>query len=124
MLTNDETRMLRTVAAYNGMTEGEAVKAIVRDYLETVLKDETSPIGNMKLQPIEKQEEPKEAPAPAPWPAQAAEMPKKRKKPGPKPRKMSVNEIADEIEQTESYAKMTKDEFIDYMSRRQALYGD
>ena len=49
--------------------------------------------------------------------------PKPRKKPGPKPKKQTVNEIADEIERAENDAKMTKDEFIEYMSRRQQ-HGD
>lgn len=119
MLTNDEKKMLRVVAVYNDITEDQAKAAILKDYL-AFLAEGSRPICNLKLEHIE---EPKAAwkplPEKDPKPAPLPDFEKPRKKPGPKPKKQTVNEIAEEIEQTETNAKMTKDEFIEYMSRRQ-----
>lgn len=105
MLTNEEKKMLRVVAVYNDITEDQAKAAILKDYL-AFLAEGSRPIRNLKLEHIEKETKPENEEKP-------------RKKPGPKPKKQTVNEIADEIEQAETSAKMTKDEFIEYMSRRQ-----
>lgn len=106
MLTNDEKRMLRVVAAYNDITEEEAKAAIVKNFLGLLLTDESSPIGNMKLEHA-KTAVPEE------------KIVKPRKKPGPKPKKQTVNELADEIEQTEKSAKMSREEFIEYFGGKQ-----
>ena len=49
--------------------------------------------------------------------AETPEQPKPRRKPGPKPKK-TVNEVAEEIEQTEREGKMSREEFVEYFSKR------
>lgn len=69
MLAYDEKKMLKVVAAYNDTTEDMAKEGIIKEWLNTFLTDESSPIRNMELKYLPK-----------------AEQPKPRKKPGPKPK--------------------------------------
>ena len=114
-MTNNEKRMLRTVAAFNDATEDQVKEAIVREYLVNLLTDETSRISGMKLQSIVARPAIKAEVVPAN--CETPESP--RKKPGRKPKAKTADEIADEVEQAETDAKMTREEFIEYMSRRQ-----
>lgn len=57
-MTNEQKRMLRVVAAYNDITEEQAEKAIVEDFLNWLLKDDSNPLSNMELK-VEKPESPK-----------------------------------------------------------------
>lgn len=120
-MTNEQKRMLRVVAAYNDITEEQAEKAIVEDFLNWLLKDDSNPLSNMALK-VEKPE-PKDNSAwrplpekvePAPLPDfETPEQPKVRKKPGRKPKTLKefVDGTAREVRQAE---KMSKDEFVEY----------
>ena len=116
MLTKDEKKMLRVVAAYNETTEEQAEKAIVKNYLQLLLKDPDTPISNMEL-PIVKEEEHLEVKAIV-LDENGTTIVKQRKNPGPKPKKKTVNDVAREIEETERDGKMSRDEFVDYFSQR------
>lgn len=111
-MTNEQKRMLRVVAAYNDITEEQAEKAIVADFLTWLLNDSTKELQDLKLN-IEK---PEQLPRPLPDfdPAiETPEQPKVRKKPGRKPKTLKefVDGTAKEVRQAE---KMSKDEFVDY----------
>lgn len=111
-MTNEQKRMLRLVAAYNDITEEQAEKAIVEDFLNWLLKDDSNPLSNMAL----KVEKPEQLPRPLPDfdPAiETHEQPKVRKKPGRKPKTLKefVDGTAKEVRQAE---KMSKDEFVEY----------
>lgn len=111
-MTNEQKRMLRVVAAYNDITEEQAEKAIVEDFLNWLLKDDSNPLSNMAL----KVEKPEQLPRPLPDfdPAiETPEQPKVRKKPGRKPKTLKefVDGTAREVRQAE---KMSKDEFVEY----------
>lgn len=119
-MTNEQKRMLRVVAAYNDITEEQAEKAIVEDFLNWLLKDDSNPLSNMALK-VEKHTI-KELENTAdillgnkPFPVQieTPEQPKIRKKPGRKPKTLKefVDGTAKEVRQAE---KMSKDEFVDY----------
>lgn len=108
-MTNEQKRMLRVVAAYNDITEEQAEKAIVADFLDFLLKDDSNPLSNMAL----KVEKPEQLPRPLPDfdPAiETPEQPKVRKKPGRKPR----NFVEDTVREVRLADKMSKDEFVDY----------
>lgn len=119
-MTNEQKRMLRLVAAYNDITEEQAEKAIVEDFLNWLLKDDSNPLSNMALK-VEKHTI-KELDNTAdillgnkPFPVQieTPEQPKVRKKPGRKPKTLKefVDGTAKEVRQAE---KMSKDEFVEY----------
>lgn len=119
MLTNDEKRMLRVVAAYNDCTEEEAEKAIVKNFLDDLLNDDKSAIALLGLPIVEKVDHVKdlaEKVAPiAKMFDSPIEIPEKkiRKKPGRKPKTLKefVDGTAREVRQAE---KMSKDEFVEY----------
>lgn len=111
-MTNEQKRMLRVVAAYNDITEEQAEKAIVADFLNWLLKDDSNPLSNMAL----KVEKPEQLPRPLPDfdPAiETPEQPKVRKKPGRKPKTVEqwASDTAREVRQAE---KMSKGEFVEY----------
>lgn len=128
-MTNEQKRMLRVVAAYNDITEEQAEKAIVEDFLNWLLKDDSNPLSNMALKvekhTIKELEHTadillgnKPYPAPRPLPdfdpaIETPEQPKVRKKPGRKPKTLKefVDGTAREVRQAE---KMSKDEFVEY----------
>lgn len=108
-MTNEQKRMLRVVAAYNDITEEQAEKAIVADFLTWLLNDSTKELQDLKLN-IKK---PEQLPRPLPYfdPAiETPEQPKVRKKPGRKPK----NFVEDTIREVRQNEKMSKDEFVDY----------
>lgn len=108
-MTNEQKRMLRVVAAYNDITEEQAEKAIVEDFLNWLLKDDSNPLSNMAL----KVEKPEQLPRPLPDfdPAiETPEQPKVRKKPGRKPK----NFVEDTVMEVRQAEKMSKDEFVEY----------
>ena len=108
-MTNEQKRMLRVVAAYNDITEEQAEKAIVADFLNWLLKDDSNPLSNMAL----KVEKPEQLPRPLPDfdPAiETPEQPKVRKKPGRKPK----NFVEDTVREVRQAEKMSKDEFVEY----------
>lgn len=108
-MTNEQKRMLRVVAAYNDITEEQAEKAIVADFLDWLLKDDSNPLSNMAL----KVEKPEQLPRPLPDfdPAiETPEQPKIRKKPGRKPK----NFVEDTVREVRQAEKMSKDEFVEY----------
>lgn len=108
-MTNEQKRMLRVVAAYNDITEEQAEKAIVEDFLNWLLKDDSNPLSNMTL----KVEKPEQLPRPLPDfdPAiETPEQPKIRKKPGRKPK----NFVEDTVREVRQAEKMSKDEFVEY----------
>ena len=111
MLTNEEKKMLRVVAAYNDTTEEMAKQLIVKRFLDNLSENQDSQICDMKLPdpPREKKE---------------AEI-KEPKKRGGRPRKTKtlsefVQDTAEEVEQAEREGKMSKEEFIDYFSKKGA----
>lgn len=106
MLTNDEKRMLRVVAAYNDITEEQAEKAIVADFLDFLLKDDSNPLSNMAL----KVEKPEPVVVPTLAMIETPEQPKIRKKPGRKPK----NFVEDTVREVRQAEKMSKDEFVEY----------
>lgn len=118
-MTNEQKRMLRVVAAYNDITEEQAEKAIVADFLNWLLKDDSNPLSNMALK-VEKHTI-KELENVAdvllgnkPYPAiETPEQPKVRKKPGRKPKTLKefVDGTAREVRQAE---KTSKDEFVEF----------
>ena len=127
-MTNEQKRMLRVVAAYNDITEEQAEKAIVADFLNWLLKDDSNPLSNMALKvetPELKTEKIvfdehgvtiyKDGTAVKPTLAdiETPEQPKVRKKPGRKPKTLKefVDGTAREVRQAE---KMSKDEFVEY----------
>lgn len=116
MLTKDEKKMLRVVATYNEISEERAEKAIVKEYLQLLMKEDT-PISNMKL-PVLPDEVMKAAEKLITPVVETPEQPKPRRKPGPKPKRKTVNEVAEEIEQTEREGKMSREEFVEYFSQR------
>lgn len=103
-MTNEQKRMLRVVAAYNDITEEQAEKAIVADFLDFLLKDDSNPLSNMAL----KVEKPEQLPRPLPD-FETPEQPKIRKKPGRKPR----NFVEDTVREVRQAEKMSKDEFVE-----------
>lgn len=108
-MTSEQKRMLRVVAAYNDISEEQAEKAIVEDFLNWLLKDDSNPLSNMAL----KVEKPEQLPRPLPDfdPAiETPEQPKIRKRPGRKPR----NFVEDTVREVRQAEKMSKDEFVDY----------
>ena len=124
MLTNDEKRMLRVVAAYNDCTEEEAEKAIVKTFLDDLLNDDKSAIALLGLPIVEKISPavgivtftPEKYTVETPESfakRETPEQPKVRKKPGRKPKTLKefVDGTAREVRQAE---KMSKDEFVDY----------
>lgn len=109
-MTNEQKRMLRVVAAYNDITEEQAEKAIVADFLTWLLNDSTKELQDLKLN-IKK---PEQLPRPLPDFDPAIETPEKvRKKPGRKPKTVEqwASDTAREVRQAE---KMSKDEFVEY----------
>ena len=119
-MTNEQKRMLRVVAAYNDITEEQAEKAIVEDFLNWLLKDDSNPLSNMALKVEKHTIKELENTAdillgnkPYPVPIETPEQPKVRKKPGRKPKTLKefVDGTAREVRQAE---KMSKDEFVDY----------
>lgn len=116
-MTNEQKRMLRVVAAYNDITEEQAEKAIVEDFLNWLLKDDSNPLSNMALK-VEKHTI-KELENTAdillgnkPFPVQieTPEQPKIRKRPGRKPK----NFVEDTVREVRQAEKMSKDEFVEY----------
>ena len=115
MLTNDEKRMLRVVAAYNDCTEEEAEKAIVKTFLSDLLNDDKSAIALLGLPIVEKVDPawkplPDKLPYPVPLPDYETPEKKIRKRPGRKPK----NFVEDTIREVRQNEKMSKDEFMDY----------
>lgn len=119
-MTNEQKRMLRVVAAYNDITEEQAEKAIVADFLNWLLTDDSNPLSNMALKVEKHTIKELENTAdillgnkPFPVPIETPEQPKIRKKPGRKPKTLKefVDGTAREVRQAE---KMRKDEFVDY----------
>ena len=119
-MTNEQKRMLRVVAAYNDITEEQAEKAIVADFLNWLLTDDSNPLSNMALKVEKHTIKELENTAdillgnkPYPVPIETPEQPKVRKKPGRKPKTLKefVDGTAREVRQAE---KMSKDEFVDY----------
>ena len=97
MLTKEEQKMLRLMAAYNDCTEEQAKAAIVKQFLNDLVNDETAYIAQLMLTvPIEDDKK--------------AETPEKPKHKGGRPRK-SVNQFVEEVHQAD---KMSKDEFVEY----------
>lgn len=112
MLTNDEKRMLRVVAAYNDITEEQAEKAIVEVFLNWLLKDDSNPLSNMalKVETIKAQAEKLLTDTAVGYVIETPEQPKVRKKPGRKPR----NFVEDTVREVRQAEKMSKDEFVEY----------
>lgn len=124
-MTNEQKRMLRVVAAYNDITEEQAEKAIVADFLSWLLTDSTKELQDLKLN-IEKPEPKtdkivfdengvtlyKDGTAVKPTLAtiETPEQPKVRKKPGRKPK----NFVEDTVREVRQAEKMSKDEFVEY----------
>ena len=110
MLTNDEAKMLKLIAAYNDCTEEQAKAAIVKQFLNDLVNDETAYIAQLMLTvPIEKEKE--ELPNMMLFKTETHEKP--RKKPGRKPKTLKefVDDTAMEVRQAD---KMSKDEFVEY----------
>ena len=116
MLTNDEKRMLRVVAAYNDCTEEEAEKAIVKTFLDDLLNDDKSAIALLGLPIVEKVDLVKDLAEKVAPIAKVFDSPieipeqKIRKKPSRKPK----NFVEDTIREVRQNEKMSKDEFVDY----------
>lgn len=117
MLTNNEKRMLRVVAAYNDCTEEEAEKAIVKLFLDDLLNDDKSAIALLGLPIVEKVDTLKDlvdkvVPIAKMFdsPIETPEQPKVRKKPGRKPK----NFVEDTIREVRQNEKMSKQEFVEY----------
>ena len=121
MLTNDEKRMLRVVAAYNDCTEEEAEKAIVKTFLDDLLNDDKSAIALLGLPIVEKISPavgivtftPEKYTVETPESfakRETPEQPKVRKKPGRKPK----NFVEDTIREVRQNEKMSKDEFVEF----------
>ena len=109
MLTTDEKRMLRVVAAYNDCTEEQAQQAIVKDFLSWLMSNEETPMNKMEL-PIEKPEPVMKSEVVLYDNRETPEQPMVRKKPGRKPK----NFVEDTIREVRQNEKMSKDEFVDY----------
>lgn len=111
MLTNEEKKMLKVVAAYNDTTEEMAKQLIVKRFLGFLVEDPESPMSNMKLPAV---------PAAVKYADAIKEAGKliKDETPAEKPKRKytrkTVNQFADEVEQKEREGKMSKDEFVAY----------
>ena len=103
MLTNEEKKMLKVVAAYNDTTEEMAKQLIVKRFLGFLVEDPESPMSNMKLPDV---------PAAVKYADAINETP--AEKPKRKYTRKTVNQFADEVEAKEREGKMTKDEFVAY----------
>ena len=111
MLTNEEKKMLKVVAAYNDTTEEVAKQLIVKRFLGFLVEDPESPMSNMKLPDV-------------PLSVKCADAIKEAGKlikdetPAEKPKRKytrkTVNQFASEVEAKEREGKMTKDEFVAY----------
>lgn len=136
-MTNEQKRMLRVVAAYNDITEEQAEKAIVEDFLNWLAKDDSLLMNNLDLHIVkEKPETCKTQILPGgsvltsisvkdmentadvllgnkPFPTQIETPEKPRKKPGRKPKTVEqwASDTAREVRQAE---KMSKGEFVEY----------
>ena len=116
MLTNDEKRMLRVVAAYNDCTEEQAEKAIVKTFLSDLLNDDKSAIALLGLPIVEKVDPVKDLAEKVAPIAKVFDSPieipeqKIRKKPGRKPK----NFVEDTIREVKQNEKMSKDEFVEF----------
>ena len=116
MLTNDEKRMLRVVAAYNDCTEEEAEKAIVKTFLDDLLNDDKSAIALLGLPIVEKVDLVKDLAEKVAPIAKVFDSPieipeqKIRKKPGRKPK----NFVEDTIREVKQNEKMSKEEFVEF----------
>ena len=121
MLTNDEKRMLRVVAAYNDCTEEQAEKAIVKTFLDGLLNDDKSAIALLGLPIVEKISPavgivtftPEKYTVETPESfakRETPEQPKIRKKPGRKPK----NFVEDTIREVKQNEKMSKEEFVEF----------
>lgn len=107
MLTNEEKKMLKVVAAYNDTTEEMAKQLIVKRFLGFLVEDPESPMSNMKLPAV---------PAAVKYADAIKEAGKLIKDETPKRKytRKTVNQFADEVEQKEREGKMSTDEFVAY----------
>ena len=112
MLTNEEKKLLKVVAAYNDITEDQAKAAIVKLFLQDLVAgQDTTPLIHMALPVI-----PKAVAGPEINLAET-KMSEKPKRKGGRPRK-TVSQFVEEVHEAD---RMTKDEFVDYFSQKGAI---
>ena len=119
MLTNEEQKMLKVVAAYNDITEEQAKAAIVKLFLSDLLADQdNTPLINMKLPKTDAVLEIDLLTGPPQISLTDTKAPEKPKNKGGRPRKKSlanyVNDTVAEVKETERLEKMSREEFVDY----------
>ncbi len=119
MLTNEEKKMLRVVAAYNDITEEQAKAAIVKLFLSDLLADQdNTPLVNMKLPQTDAGSVVDLIAGPE-ITLTDTKAPEKPKNKGGRPRKKTtlasyVNDTVAEVKETERLEKMSRDKFVDY----------
>ena len=112
MLTNEEKKILKVVAAYNDITEDQAKAAIVKLFLQDLVAgQDTTPLIHMALPEV-----PKTVTGPG-INLKEANTTEKPKRKGGRPRK-TVSQFVEEVHEAD---KMTKDEFVDYFSQKGAI---
>ena len=108
-MTREEERILKTVAAYNGLTETEAQQMIVKRFLDRIMTHAEVRVIDMVLPQLPEQdkEEPKKA--------ETTDTPPKRR--GGRPKKMLSSYVNDTAAEVERRERMSKDEFVEAFAK-------